>query len=158
MKHLFQFILLFWSGMLAAQEIPFIHRDQITRWLNTESDTVFVVNFWATWCAPCVAELPAFEKLHKRYSKEKVQVILVSNDFKKQVETRLKPFVRKKKLKSQVLFMDESNPNNWINLVSPEWSGAIPATLIISKRKNKVLFFEKPLKYKDLEEALRSVL
>ena len=158
MKQLFLLLSLFLASHLAAQEIPFIHRDQIERWKNTESDTVFVVNFWATWCAPCVAELPAFEKLNKRYSGKNVQVVLVSNDFKKQVETKLKPFVRQKKLKSRIVFMDESNPNNWINLVSPDWSGAIPATIIVSKRKNKVLFFEKPLKYEALEKALLSVL
>lgn len=158
MKQYCWFILLFCSCPVLAQDIPFIHRDQITRWKETDSDTVYVINFWATWCAPCVAELPAFEQLNKKYAGQKVQVVLVSNDFKKQVETKVKPFVREKGLKSRVVFMDESNPNNWINLVSPEWSGSIPATMIVSKRKNKVLFYEKPLKYKALEKALKSVL
>ena len=158
MKQFLILSLFIWAGQLAAQDIAFIQRDQINRWKNTESDTIFVINFWATWCAPCVAELPAFEKLNQRYAKDKVQVILVSNDFKKQVETKLKPFVLKKNLKSKVLFMDEPNPNNWINLVSPDWSGSIPATMIVSTRKNKVLFFEKPLKYNDLEKALLSVM
>jgi thiol-disulfide isomerase/thioredoxin len=158
MKQLILYLVLFWSGNLVAQEIPFIRRDQIEYWKNTPSDTIYVVNFWATWCAPCVAELPAFEKLHERYSGKNVQVVLVSNDFKKQVESKLKPFVRQKKLKSKVVFMDESNPNSWINLVSTEWSGSIPATLLISTKKNKVLFFEKPLKYKALERALRSMM
>lgn len=158
MKQLFLFSALFFSSCLMAQDIPFIHRDQITRWKNTPSDTIYVVNFWATWCAPCVAELPAFEKLNKKYAGQKVQVVLVSNDFKKQVDSKLKPFVLKKKLKSKVVFMDESNPNNWINLVSPEWSGSIPATMIVSKRKNKVLFFEKPLKFKELEKLVQSVM
>lgn len=158
MKQLPFLFFLFLLGQLKAQDISFIQRDQITHWINTESDTVFVINFWATWCAPCVAELPAFEKLNKRFAEEKVQVILVNNDFKKHVETKLKPFVLKKNLTSKVVFMDESNPNNWINLVSPDWSGAIPATLIVSTRKNKVLFYEKPLKYRELEKAVQSVL
>ena len=158
MKHFFLLVTFFLAFQLAAQDIPFIHSDQIERWKNTESDTVFVVNFWATWCAPCVAELPAFEKLHKRYADEKVQVILVSNDFKKQVDTTLKPFVDENDLECMVVFMDESNANSWIDLVSPDWSGAIPTTLIISTKKNKMLLFEEQLTYTELEEALLSVL
>ncbi len=158
MKQLLTSVLLFWTATAFAQSIPYIQRDQIGRWKNTESDTVFVINFWATWCAPCVAELPAFEKLNKEYAKEKVQVVLVNNDFKKQVNSRVLPFIDKKKLESQVVYMDESNPNNWIDLVHPEWSGTIPATLIVSKRKNKVLFFEKPLEYDELEKIVLSVL
>ena len=107
---------------------------------------------------PVSQSFPLLKSCTRNYSKDKVKVILVSNDFKKHVETRLIPFVRKKKLKSQVLFMDESNPNDWIDMVSTEWSGAIPATIIISKRKNKVLFFEKALKYKELKKAVLSVL
>lgn len=158
MKQLVGLFLLLNVGTLSAQEVPFIHRDQIEKWKNTDTDSVFVLNFWATWCAPCVAELPAFEKLHQKYADKKVRVILINNDFKKQVDSKVKPFIREKKLKSQVVFMDESNPNNWINLVSTDWSGSIPATLIISKKKNKILFFEKPLKYKALEKALLSVM
>ena len=158
MKFSYLCLCLFWASFLSAQEIPFIQRGQIEHWKQADTDTIFVINFWATWCGPCVAELPAFERLNKRYKDKKVQVILVSNDFKKQVDTKLKPFVHKKKLKSRVVFMNESNPNNWVNLVSPDWSGALPATLIISKRKGKVLFFEKQLNYAALEAALLSVM
>jgi thiol-disulfide isomerase/thioredoxin len=159
MKHV-SLVLFFLSitRLLPAQDIPFIKSGQIDYWKQTDTDTVWVLNFWATWCAPCVAELPSFEKLHQNYAGQHVKVVLISTDFKREVETRVKPFVKKKKLKSQVVFMDESNPNTWIDLVSPEWSGAIPATLIIAKRKNQFLFFEQQLTYEELETALRTVL
>ena len=158
MKQTLLVLLILGSRMLPAQDIPFIKAGQIDAWKQADTDTVRVINFWATWCAPCVAELPSFEKLNRKYAGQKVEVILVSNDFKKQVETKVKPFVAKKKLKSRVVFMDESNPNNWIDRVSPDWSGAIPATLIIAKRKNQYLFFEKQLTYEELEAAVRSAL
>ena len=151
-------VLLLHTALIQAQDIPFIKADQIDRWKQSDTDTVWVLNFWATWCGPCVAELPSFEKLNREYASQKVQVILVSNDFKKQVDSKVNPFVAKKKLKSRVVFMDESNPNNWIDRVSPEWSGAIPATLIISKRKDKYLFFEKQLTYEELEAAVKEAL
>lgn len=84
-----------------------------------------------------MAELHAFEKLNEKYAAQKVKVVLVSTDFKRNVDSNVKPFVKRKNLRSQVVFMDEPNPYLWVNLVSPEWSGAIPATLIVSKQKNK---------------------
>lgn len=146
------------SIALSAQEIGIIKSDQLLKWKENTSDTVYVLNFWATWCSPCVAELPVFEKLDSVFHAQPVAVVLISNDFKKTLETRVKPFVIDHKLKSKVVLMGESDPNSWINLVSPDWSGALPATLIISKRKNKTLFFEKPLTYAALEAAVRSVL
>lgn len=140
-----------------AQEIPFIRKETLQQWLNADTDTVYVLNFWATWCAPCVEELPAFEKLHKEYGPKNIKVVLISTDFKRNVESKLKPFVKRKNLQSQVVFMDEPNPNNWVNMVSPEWSGALPATLIVYKRKNIALFFEKQLNYETLEEMVNGL-
>lgn len=153
------FLLLICSGLRAqAQDIPFIRKETLQQWLNADTDTVYVLNFWATWCAPCVEELPAFEKLNQEYAPKKVKVVLISTDFKRNVESKVKPFVKRKKLQSQVVFMDEPNPNHWVNMVSPEWSGALPATLIIARRKNALLFFEKQLNFEALQEALRPIL
>ncbi len=158
MKNFSTLLLLFWTAILPAQDIQFIKTAQLKQWLNADTDTVYVLNFWATWCGPCVAELPAFEKLNEKYAAQKVKIVLISTDFKRNVESHVKPFVKRKNLQSQVVFMDESNPNDWVNLVSPEWSGAIPATLIISNRKNKRLFFEKQMTFEELEKKLHSVL
>ena len=143
---------------LIAQNIPFIKADQIALWKNADTDTVYVLNFWATWCAPCVEEMPSFEKLNKTYADKKVKVVLISTDFKRNVESNVKPFVKKKKLESQVVFMDEPNPNNYINAVDSSWSGAIPATLIWSKQKNVSQFFEKKMTYEELEAAVKKAL
>ncbi len=151
------FALVLLSRLAGAQDITFIKAGQIEQWKNADNDTVYVINFWATWCGPCVAELPAFEKLHQQYAAQKVKVILVSTDFKKQVE-KVKEFVREKDLHSQVVFMDESNPNNWINLVNPDWSGLIPATLIIAPHKKFERFIEAQLHYDALEAAVQAAL
>lgn len=113
-----------------------------------QTDTTYVINFWATWCAPCVKELPYFEALQKKYLSEKVKVILVSLDFKKQLETKLKPFLEERKLTSSVVVLLDPDANTWVDKVSPEWSGAIPATIVY--KKNKKGFFEQS--FEDLEE------
>ena len=137
-----------------GQTIRFIKAADLDYWKNQQSDTVYIINFWASWCQPCLQELPDFEKITKTYANEKVKVILISNDFKKQVDSRLKPFVKKKGLKSTVLFMDESNPNNWIEKVNAEWGGSIPATLIIQKSSNFESFTEGKITFAQLKKII----
>jgi len=99
-----------------------------------EDDNIYVINFWATWCAPCIKELPYFEKLHT--DNPKVKVILVSLDSQKDLEKKLMPFVAKKQLTAEVILLSDKDYNAWLDKIDASWSGAIPATLIISgKRK-----------------------
>ncbi len=98
--------------------------------LSSQSDTTFVVNFWATWCAPCVEELPFFEDLTRESAGKPVKVLLVSLDFRKQLKTRLLPFLKKNDIQSTVVVIDDADANAWIDKVDPSWSGAIPATLV----------------------------
>jgi thiol-disulfide isomerase/thioredoxin len=101
-----------------------------------ENDTTYVINFWATWCAPCIKELPYLEAYSQEMQAEKVRVILVSLDFPGQLESKLRPFVQKQQLKSEVMVLLDGKYNNWIDKVSPDWSGAIPATLIYKGGRN----------------------
>lgn len=91
---------------------------------------IYVINFWATWCGPCVKELPHFEKLHQE--NKKVKVILVSLDSKKDTETKLIPFIKKKKLTAEVIALTDKDYNTWLDKIDKNWSGSIPATLIIN--------------------------
>ncbi|HOI32742.1 MAG: TlpA family protein disulfide reductase [Bacteroidales bacterium] len=100
------------------------------QYLKHENDTVYVINFWATWCAPCVKELPDFEKLNQKYGDKNFKMLLVSLDFRKMYDTRLIPFIEENKLSAEVILLHDPDANAWIDKVDPSWSGAIPATLI----------------------------
>ena len=97
--------------------------------LKHDDDKIYVINFWATWCAPCIKELPYFDELQTKYP-DKYEVVMVSLDFKKQYESRVIPFVEKKNYNSKVVMMADPKANDWIDRVDPSWSGAIPATYI----------------------------
>lgn len=123
--------------------------------LNRKDDKTYVVNFWATWCGPCVKELPYFEKLNSEYSNKNVEVILVSLDFPHMYDSKLKPFIVKKDLKSKVIVLNDDNENKWINEIDASWSGSIPATIIYNKNERK--FFERSFTYEELEQEVKQL-
>lgn len=125
-------------------------------YLNTNTDKIYVVNFWATWCAPCIKELPYFDAISAAYSDKDVEVLLVSLDFPKKYDSHLKPFIKNNKIKSKVVALNDSDSNGWIPQINPDWSGSIPATLIFNKDKRK--FYEQPFTYDELETELKEFL
>ena len=116
---------------------PVYNYDQLSAFINKDDGTTYVINFWATWCKPCVEELPYFEQLNDSYKDDDVKVILVSLDFKKQFEKKLVPFMTDRNLKSDVMVLLDPDSNSWIDKVSDEWSGAIPATIIHNGKKRE---------------------
>lgn len=105
-----------------------------------DPDSVYVINFWATWCGPCVKELPYFEQLNAKYSNQSFKQILVSLDAPKKLDSKVIPFIKKNAIKSEVVLLADGKYNNWIDKVDPSWSGAIPITLIIKGEQR--LFYE----------------
>ncbi|WP_345087286.1 TlpA disulfide reductase family protein [Flavobacterium cheonhonense] len=137
MKLLYNFLIFFilaFTQNVLAQMTVYEKFDAFEKAVLKEDGNTYVVNFWATWCAPCIKELPYFEQLHK--DNPKVKVILVSLDSRKDLEKKLIPFVAKKQLTAEVILLSDKDYNAWLDKIDDSWSGAIPATLIISgKRK-----------------------
>ncbi|WP_298534946.1 TlpA family protein disulfide reductase [uncultured Algibacter sp.] len=126
------------------------------KFLNIKDNKVHVINFWATWCAPCVKELPSFEKLHGQFSDDNVEVLLVSLDFPHVYDKKLKPFIRDKKISSKVIALDDPDMNAWIPKIDKKWSGSIPATIIYNRNKSK--FYERSFTYEELEKEVKHFL
>lgn len=120
--------------------------------LDQDCETLHVINFWATWCKPCVAELPYFERLH---TEKNIPVTLISLDMPNIIESKLIPFIKKEALKSKVVVLDDPDANKWIPKISADWSGAIPATIIIKGEKRK--FYEQSFTYETLNEAINTL-
>ncbi len=147
------FILLISTSTLFSQIKVYEKFDDFEKELlqPTNDDTLYVINFWATWCIPCVKELPYFEQLNQKYKNEKVKIILVSLDF---TTEQVINFINKKNIKNEVVLLTDSKTNTWIEKVDSSWSGAIPITLFLKGKQKD--FHEKD--YHNLEELETDLL
>ena len=135
--------------------IPVYNFNNLEPILNRANDTLYIYNFWATWCIPCVEEMPAFLQLDSAMRDQPVKLVLVSMDSKSKIESNLIPFLKKNHVKAQVLVLSDPDANAWINKVSPDWSGTIPATLFVyGKRKT---FMEREFTYPELYQAVLDI-
>lgn len=137
-------------------ELTVLDFNGLKPYLNKNDGKTYVVNFWATWCAPCVKELPHFESLNKNLNKNGVEVLLVSLDFPHQYDSKLKPFIKKNNIKSEVLVLDDPDMNSWIPKVDKNWSGSIPATIIYNGKDRK--FFERSFTYDELKNEVEQFI
>ncbi|RIJ37400.1 TlpA disulfide reductase family protein [Pontibacter oryzae] len=137
-----------------AQQVPVIKYDGLQKLRNQPHDTLYVVNFWATWCRPCVKELPYFEAASQRYKNQPVKVLLVSMDAVEDLDTRVKPFIKKRNMQATVLLLDEVDGNSWIDKIEPKWSGAIPATMVFNNKRGVYEFREAEMTEQELTSLI----
>lgn len=148
----FLLVILISSGSLEAQQIQSYSFQSLDEKIQQESrQQTVLVNFWATWCKPCIKELPYFESLSEDQEVNNLKVLLVSLDMEK---ARAVKYAEKNQLQSEVLYLDEVDFNAWIGKISPEWSGAIPATLMVSPA-GKRAFYEGSFTRDELFEAVK---
>ena len=136
--------------------IEVVDFDGLYNKIDLSIDKTYVINFWATWCAPCIKELPYFEQVNKEYKNKNTEVILVSLDFPSQIESKLKPYLKKNNIKSSVILLDDSKMNTWVPKVSEKWEGGIPATLIVNSSHYN--FYSKPLEKDELFTEINKVI
>ena len=142
------FLFVVFSVSSYSQNVKLLTIDQLNERIEKGKDSTYVVNFWATWCAPCIKELPHFEKLSAEHKSDKLAVLLVSLDFKSKLKSNVIPFVKRKNLKNEVFLLNEGSPQEFIDRIDSSWSGSIPATLFIKNGKRK--FVESEFTYEQL--------
>ncbi|KAA2238715.1 TlpA family protein disulfide reductase [Chitinophaga agrisoli] len=141
----------------SAQQVRLVTLDELERRFTAGGDTTYVINFWATWCGPCVDELPHFEKFRQTFKDEPVRVLLVSLDARSKLRGQVLPFVKKARLQNEVILLNETDQQQYIDRISPEWSGSLPATLFVNKGKQLRRLQEREFTYDQLVATFRSL-
>ena len=124
----------------------------------SKSDTPVVITFWATYCIPCIKEIPYFQEVVKKHKDKGVKLLLVSLDFKEGYPTKIRSFANKRKFTSPIVWLDETNADYFCPKVDSAWSGVMPATLFINNKKGHRSFFEEEMPKEKFEAEVKKML
>jgi thiol-disulfide isomerase/thioredoxin len=97
---------------------------------------VLVLNFWATWCGPCVAEFPELVALDAKYRDKGVKLVGITADDPDDIQPKVIPFIKKLQVKFDIIRQDTDDPEEMMNQITKEWNGEIPATFVYDKQGN----------------------
>lgn len=146
------------STALQAQKIEKWKATQLLNYINDTSGTpVKVVNIWATFCKPCIKEIPFFIKVADQY-KEKTSLLLVSVDLPSAYPKAIRKMAREKKFTTPIVWLDETNADYFCPMVSPDWSGSIPATLVVNTSTGFKHFVEEEMTEPELVKIIEAAL
>lgn len=140
-----------------AQEIQKVKINDLVKMIDTSS-VPLVVNFWASWCAPCIKEIPWFEKSVAAFKDQKVKLILVSLDFAEDYPKGIAAFAKKNNYQSKIVWLDETNADEFCPKIDEKWDGAIPVTLMVNKKRQYRQFFAQQLPEQRLVQELQKLV
>ena len=138
-----------------SQEIRRVKITEVEK-IIAESKTPLIINIWATWCKPCIEELPYFQEEIKKH--DSLQLLLVSLDFKEAFPDGITKFMNKRKITAPVVWLDETNADFFCPKIDPKWSGAIPATLFINNKTGYRHFVEEQISHEKLKQEIMALL
>jgi thiol-disulfide isomerase/thioredoxin len=137
----------------ATQDISRVKITDLQK-IIAESRTPLVITFWATFCLPCIEEIPYFQAEIKKHKKDSVRLLLVSLDMEEFYPSRIRTFAVKQKFTAPILWLDESNADYFCPKIDPAWSGAIPATLFINNVNGYRKFIEDQISEEDFKKNI----
>lgn len=129
--------------------------EDVVKSFSGKNDTVYVVNFWATFCKPCIEEIPDFIRIVEKYKTQKVKLLLVSLDLPSYYPAKIAAFAKKNNYKTNIVWLNETNADHFCPMIDAKWSGAIPSTIIVNNKTGYKKFAEDQMKPEEFEAALK---
>ncbi len=120
-----------------------------------QGEKAVLINVWATWCVPCVEEFPHLVELREEF-KDQLEVVFISTDFPEDYE-RVNTFLKDQGVSWQT-YLKDGKDEPFILAVHPDWTGAMPATVIYAKNGDLVTFFEKPADYETFKSHILTAI
>ncbi|OGU72823.1 MAG: hypothetical protein A2V93_06735 [Ignavibacteria bacterium RBG_16_34_14] len=139
------------------KEIPIIDEIWLKNKIAKRNGKILFVNFWATWCVPCVKEFPDLVKIYNENKSTDFEFLSVSVDLPMDIETKVKPFLAEQSAGFPVVVVEEKRSDEVINLINPEWNGAVPVTVIYDENGNRIEFISETKDYKFLSKSIERI-
>jgi thiol-disulfide isomerase/thioredoxin len=156
-KFIIGIILLLLAESAVAQTVQKIKITDLEKTIR-ESKTPLIVNFWATFCVPCLEEIPYFQEAAKNHKAEGVRLILVSLDLQESYPVQIKNTIVKRKISAPVKWLDETNADYFCPKVDSSWSGGMPASLFVNNKSGYRKFFEEQLSRDRLQVVMKELI
>jgi thiol-disulfide isomerase/thioredoxin len=132
--------------------------EDVVKSYTKNNDTVYVVNFWATFCKPCIEEIPDFIRIVKKYEKQKVKLLLVSLDLPSYYPARIAAFAKKNRYDVPIAWLNETNADHFCPMIDKSWSGSIPSTIVVNNKTGYRKFVEGEMGAGDFEAIIKNAL
>jgi len=133
------------AAAIQAQNITKLKMADVVKSFEQKNDSIYIINFWATFCKPCVAEIPNFIKITNKYKKDKVKLMLVSLDLPSFYPARIAAFAAKNNFATNIAWLEETDADYFCPMIDKSWGGSIPATIIVNTKTGYRKFFEAEL-------------
>lgn len=140
----------------AGQPIIYDDFPAIEGLFRQQSDTTYLINFWATWCRPCREEIPLLQQLATQYADAPLRVVLISLDTDTAAQQRIAPFLEEAAPTLASLVLTDEDPA-WGKTIDRVWSGSLPTT-ILYRRQLRYVYRREFRTYVDLEGAIQPLL
>jgi len=157
-KLLFLFTLIGFVVAANSQTIAKWKIEDVVNSYSAKNDTVYVVNFWATFCKPCIEEIPGFIRIVEKYKTQKVKLLLVSVDLPAFYPAKIAGFAKKNNYNAQIVWLNETNADHFCPAIDEKWSGAIPSTIIVNNKTGYRKFVEDQMSAEDFEASLKEAI
>ena len=136
-----------------------VNAEGIEKVRTSAKGRVLVMNFWATWCKPCMQEFPDLVKLQQTYTEKGVDVVFISiDDDDAKTKRKVISFLKKMNVSSQTYIKRRGNDEAFINAVNPQWSGALPTTLVYKRNGELAALKSEELNYAELQRLITPLL
>lgn len=152
-KIFFLFIITISLQHAFAQSIQSYTADDLIKRVSNK-DTTYIVNFWATWCLPCISELPEFTKLYNDYKGKPVKVLMVSCNLKEEYPNKLQDYISRKNILQEVVWLSDTDIDHYRPAIDERWSGQIPSTIIFDNKKKQRYIIEEIITADEIEKML----
>ena len=134
-----------------------IDKPGLKRLIRERNGKILLLNIWATWCAPCVAEFPDLVKLSQTYNTAEVEVVAISADYADEVDSKIIPFLKKMNVPFRVYVAQFEHQEDFINAVNRSWSGALPVLLIYDSHGKERFFHVGQQSYNDFKKEVDKI-